>query len=141
MQPKWLFSILGTLLIVCLAYIVGEPMLEQYTAQKEREANRAAVIGDLQKMAERAHRYYQRPVVLGGGGESFVGLTDNAWGILRLVDQRGNENGVCYVTVPGDRNHVVVLGTGNRGAEDGARYVTYEMHIFSDRPDSLVKIH
>lgn len=69
-QQQLLLIILG-LVVVGIAVIVGITMFHDNAIS----ANRDAVTNDLVGLGARAQQYFRRPVAVGGGGTSFLGLT------------------------------------------------------------------
>ena len=80
-QQQLLLIILGVI-VVGIAVAVGITMFTDNAVN----ANRDAVTNDLVNLAARAQQFYRRPTALGGGGNSFIGLTADAAG-LRKLDQ------------------------------------------------------
>ena len=124
-QQQILLIILGVI-IVGVAIIVGITMFQDNSV----DHNRAAVIGDLKKLASRAQSYYARPTTLGGGGRTFVGLTADALGMSQISTAAfsDNLNGTYTIKTPGDITTVVFRGVGKTGLSDGT-YPTYEMTV------------
>ena len=63
-QQQILLIILGVI-VAGIAVIVGIAMFQDNAV----DHNRAAVIGDLKKLAIKAEQYYTKPTTLGGGGQ------------------------------------------------------------------------
>ena len=106
-------------------------------------ANRDAVCSDLVRLAARAHQYYHRAPALGGGGNSFIGLTADYSGLAKLTNLPGgkNVNGTYRISCAGLGNQVILEGVG-REAVAGGNYIT--MHIIvreQGRPDSLYQVY
>jgi len=72
-QQQLLLLVLAAV-IVGLAVVTGINMFGQNALQ----ANQDAIRQDLLTIASEAHAWYRRPVALGGGGNTFVGLTGAA---------------------------------------------------------------
>ena len=106
-QQQLLLIILGVI-VVGIAVIVGITMFQDNAIS----ANRDAVVNDLVNLGARAQQYYRRPVSLGGGGNSFVGITADAAGLAKLSSQPSNSNGTFSILTAGDANQVVVRGIG-----------------------------
>jgi len=137
-QQQLLLIILGVI-VVGIAVAVGITMFSDNAVN----ANRDAVSNDLVNLAARAQQFYRRPLALGGGGNSFVGLTADQAGLSKLTNmpQGRNANGTYKVLTAGTANQVVVEGQGTETAPDGS-FVT--MDIFCrdmGRTDSLVVVH
>ena len=54
-----------------------------FTGNSPPSANRDAVASDLINLGARAQHYYRRAISVGGGGNSFVGLTADAAGFAK----------------------------------------------------------
>ena len=74
-SQQLLLIVLGVI-IVGIAVIVGISIFGSNADQ----ANKDAVTHDLLRMASLAQAYYHKPVLLGGGGNSFSGLSLNDLG-------------------------------------------------------------
>ncbi len=74
-QQQLLLIILGVI-VVGIAVVVGITMFQDNAIS----ANRDAVTNDLVSLGARAQQYYRRPTPVGGGGVSFVGLTNGEAG-------------------------------------------------------------
>jgi hypothetical protein len=79
-QQQILLVILGVI-VVGIAVVVSIAMFQDNAV----DHNRAAVIGDLKKLAIKAQQYYAKPTTLGGGGNSFAVLTADATGLAQLA--------------------------------------------------------
>jgi hypothetical protein len=134
-QQQLLLIILGVI-VVGIAVAVGITMFTDNAVN----ANRDAVTNDLVNLAARAQQFFRRPTALGGGGNSFVGLTADAAGLTKLTNRASNANGTYSITSAGTTTGVVVQGVGTEQA-DGSNYVTMEIHVFSNKADSVVIVH
>jgi hypothetical protein len=137
-QQQLLLIILGVI-VVGIAVAVGITMF----ADNAVSANRDAVSNDLVNLAARAQQYYRRPAALGGGGNSFVGLTADASGLAKLTNMAAgkNANGTYAVQAAGTANQVVIEGVGTENVS-GGNFVT--MRIISrdqGRTDSLYQVY
>lgn len=66
-------------------------------------ANKDAVTHDCIKIASAAQGYYQKDPMLGGGGQSFDGITIQDVGMYANLSGKGeNDNGIYEVTGNGD---------------------------------------
>jgi Tfp pilus assembly protein PilE len=97
-----ILGIIGTLLGVAvvgigIAVAVGITMFSDSAIKADREAVR----NDLENLASRAQQYYHRPTSLGGGGNSFNGLTADAAGIAKLTNKTTNGNGSYSIVIAG----------------------------------------
>ena len=124
-QQQLLLIILGVI-IVGIAVAVGITMFQDNAVDQ----NRSAVIADLTTLAAKAQQYYAKPVTLGGGGNSFVGLTADATGlgILASVAFTNNANGQYTVKTAGTATTVVLHGVGKTALSDGT-FPTYDMTV------------
>ncbi len=137
-QQQLLLIILGVI-VVGIAVAVGITMFSDNAVS----ANRDAVSNDLVNLAARAQQFYRRPAALGGGGNSFVGLTADATGLAKLTNMPGgkNANGTYSVQSVGTANQVVLEGVGTENVS-GGNYVTMRI-IARDqgRTDSLYQVY
>ena len=126
-QQQLLLIILGVI-IVGIAVAVGITMFQDNAVDQ----NRSAVIADLTTLSAKAQQYYAKPVSLGGGGNSFVGLTADATGlgILASVAFTNNANGAYTVKTAGTATTVVLHGVGKTALSDGT-FPTYDMTVTS----------
>ena len=124
-QQQLLLIILGVI-VVGIAVAVGITMF----SDSATNANRDAMTNDLVNLASRAQQYYRRPTSLGGGGNTFGGLTATTAGIARLTNQPKNGNGSYYITAlgggTGTAASVDIEGLGNETGPNGA---PVQMHI------------
>ena len=134
-QQQLLLIILGVI-VVGIAVAVGITMFTDNAIS----ANRDAVTNDLVNLAARAQQFYRRPTALGGGGNSFVGLTADAAGLRKLTNRETNANGTYSITSAGTATAVVLQGVGTEMV-DGTNYVTMEIHVSNTRSDSVVIVH
>jgi hypothetical protein len=124
-QQQLLLIILGVI-IVGIAVAVGITMFQDNAVDQ----NRSAVIADLTTLAAKSQQYYSKPVSLGGGGNSFVGLTADATGvgILASVGFTNNANGLYSVKTAGTATTVVLHGVGKTALSDGT-FPSYDMTV------------
>ena len=136
-QQQLLLIILGVI-VVGIAVAVGIQMFSDNAIS----ANRDAVSNDLVNLAARAQQFYRRPTALGGGGNSFVGLTADAAGLAKLTNMgtAGNSNGAYSITTAGTVDAVTIQGVGKEMI--GGNYVTMQI-VARDkgRADSLVQVY
>ncbi len=69
-QQQLLLIVLGVI-IVGIAVVVG---INVFTASA-LEANKSAMVSDLQTIGSMAQQYYRKPAAMGGGGNTFTGWT------------------------------------------------------------------
>jgi len=124
-QQQLLLIILGVI-IVGIAVAVGITMFQDNAVDQ----NRSAVIADLTTLSAKAQQYYAKPVSLGGGGNSFVGLTADATGVGILASPAftSNANGAYTVKTAGTATTVVLHGVGKTALSDGT-FPTYDMTV------------
>jgi hypothetical protein len=125
-QQQLLLIILGVI-VVGIAVAVGITMFQDNAIS----SNRDSVTNDLVNLAARAQEYYRRPTTLGGGGNSFVGLTANAAGLAKLTSKASNANGSYDITTAGSATSVVLQGTGVEKGSDGSS-ILVTMSVFPD---------
>lgn len=126
-QQQLLLIILG-LIIVGVAVVVGIGMFQDNAV----DHNRALVIADLKTLASKAQHYYSRPQTMGGGNNSFVGLTadDRGLGLLAGTAFTNNANGTYSIISDGTATQVVLQGVGKVIMTDGT-YPTYTMTVLN----------
>lgn len=124
-QQQLLLIILGVI-IVGIAVAVGITMFQDNAVDQ----NRSAVIADMTTLSAKAQQYYAKPVSLGGGGTSFVGLTADATGIGILASPAftDNANGTYTIKTAGTATTVVIHGVGKTALSDGT-FPTYDMTV------------
>jgi len=125
-QQQLLLIILGVI-VVGIAVAVGITMFQDNAVS----ANRDAVTNDLVNLASRAQQYYRRPQALGGGGNSFVGLTADAAGLAKLTSKSSNANGTYSILTAGTATSVVLRGLGVEKGTDG-NPIQVQMTVFAD---------
>ena len=92
--------------------------------------NRDAISNDLIQYAAQAQKFYRRPATLGGGNNSFQGLT-----LSRVTSKPTNANGTYELSpdpAPATATFVTVTGTGKETGLDGANPVLVTMTVWSD---------
>ncbi len=112
-QQQLLLIVLGVI-IVGIAIVVGINLFQSSAV----EANRSAVIQDLNTLASKAQEYYKKPTAQGGGGNSFVGFAmPTGYGTTA--------NGAYTVSTAGTATTIVFKGIGNEKGDDAATGVTH----------------
>jgi hypothetical protein len=118
---------------VGIAVVVGVTMFNSYAVS----ANQDAVTNDLINLGARAQAFYRKPVMLGGGGNRFTGLT-----LRNLVQQASgntwtNPNGSYHLQTDPvtDSSQVIIIGTGVEKVDGQPIQVLCRV-----TPDSLVTI-
>ena len=129
-QQQLLLIILGVI-VLGIAVAVGITMFWDSSVS----ANRDGLTNDLSSLASRAQQYYRRPSYLGGGGNSFGGLSADAAGIGKLTNKPNNGNGTYTIASPGTGTgptaNVEILGVGN--IEFGGSLVSARVRVYPDR--------
>ena len=126
-QQQLLLIILGVI-IVGIAVAVGITMFQDNAVDQ----NRSAVIADLTTLAAKAQQYYAKPTTLGGGGNSFVGLSADApgLGLLASTAFTNNANGAYTIKTAGTATTLVLEGVGKTALSNGT-FCTYDMTVTS----------
>jgi Tfp pilus assembly protein PilE len=136
-QQQLLLIILGVI-VVGIAVAVGITMFQDNAVS----ANRDAVVNDLVNLAARAQQYFRRPTSLGGGQNSFNGLSADATGLKKLVNTNAspwvNANGQYAIITAGTDSMVVIEGTGNEIGNDGSGKVKVTMEVRATRQVTTV---
>ena len=136
-QQQLLLIILGVI-VVGIAVAVGITMFQDNAVS----ANRDAVVNDLVNLAARAQQYFRRPTSLGGGQNSFNGLSADATGLKKLVNTNAapwvNANGSYAIITAGTDSMVVIEGTGTEIGNDGSGKVKVTMEVRATRQITTV---
>jgi Tfp pilus assembly protein PilE len=136
-QQQLLLIILGVI-VVGIAVAVGITMFQDNAVS----ANRDAVVNDLVNLAARAQQYFRRPTSLGGGQNSFNGLTADPTGLKKLVNTNAspwvNANGSYAIITAGTDSMVVIEGTGTEIGNDGSGKVKVTMQVRATRQITTV---
>jgi len=128
MGQQQLLLIVLSVIIVGIAVVVGINMFSASAAS----ANLEAVSNDLLNLASRAQQYYVKPAGLGGGGNSFSGLSADAAGLAKLTPKATNDNGTFSISTAGDANSVTLQGVGNQDGDGDGTNCTVQITVFSD---------
>lgn len=110
MGQTQLLMIVLAVIIVGIAVAVG---ISQF-GESALQANRDAVAADCMRIVSTAQQWYKKPTSLGGGGNSFTGLTFSKLGI-----DSTNANGSFTLTV-NSGNDITVVGTGTENTTGGS---------------------
>jgi hypothetical protein len=136
-QQQLLLIILGVI-VVGIAVAVGITMFQDNAVS----ANRDAVVNDLVNLAARAQQFYRRPTSLGGGQNSFSGLSADVSGLRKLVNTNAspwlNANGSYRISVAGSDSSVWIEGLGNEIGSDGSTKVKVTMEVRATRQSTTV---
>lgn len=128
MGQQQLLLIVLSVIIVGIAVVVGINMFGASAAS----ANLEAVSNDLLNLAASAQQYYVKPSSMGGGGNSFAGLSADAAGIAKLTPKASNDNGTYSVKTAGDATSVVIQGVGKHDGDADDTNCTVEITVYND---------
>ena len=107
-QQQLLLIVLGVI-IEGIAVVVG---INVFTASS-LEANKSALVSDLQTIASMAQQFYRKPTAMGGGGNTFDGGT--GWNVPSSLTRTANMSADVVATVAAQTVSLVATGT-----EDGS---------------------
>ena len=124
-QQQFLLIILGVM-IVGVAVTVAITLFNDHLI----EADRDDIQNDLALMATRAQEYYFRPLPMAGGGHSFLGLTADAAGMVKIVSNEfaNNEHGTFTIQTAGTSSLVILQAVGRVQLPDGS-FPTYYCRV------------
>ncbi len=128
MGQQQLLLIVLSVIIVGIAVVVGINMFSASAASSNLEA----VTSDLLNLAARAQQFYVKPSGLGGGGNSFSGLSADATGIAKLTPKATNDNGTYTISTAGTGTSVTLQGLGNQDGDGDATNCTVRITVFAD---------
>ena len=126
MGTQQLLLIVLGLILIGIMIAVGITMFTDQSAA----ANRDEITNDLVHLAAQAQKYYRKPAVLGGGSNSFGGMT-----MSKLTSKPTNANGSYVLTpdpVPQGTTSINIVGTGTVTGNDGSTPVTVTMTVWAD---------
>jgi Tfp pilus assembly protein PilE len=127
-QQQLLLIILGVI-VVGIAVAVGITMFSDSAIS----ANRDAVTNDLVNLASRAQQFYRRPISLGGGGQSFVLLTQANFNKLTNKPFNGNGSYSIYTAgTSGSGTAAVVVLEGTGTEQNGGLPVRVRAWVYPD---------
>ncbi|MFA5833777.1 MAG: hypothetical protein WDA22_09910 [Bacteroidota bacterium] len=124
-QQQLLLTILGVI-IVGIAVSVGITLYNDNMITQNRDDLQA----DLAMLAVKADQYYSRPSAMAGGGHSFVGLTADAAGMIKLAsaEYANNDRGTYTILAPGSSTLLILRGVGKVQLSDGT-FPTYYCRV------------
>jgi hypothetical protein len=122
MGQQQLLLIVLSVIIVGIAVVVGINMFGASAAS----ANLEAVSNDLLNLSARAQQFYVKPSSMGGGGNSFTGLT-----LADLTAKPTNDNGTYSLGTP-TATSVDIIGTGNQDGDGDGQKCKVTVTVFSD---------
>lgn len=116
------------LIVVGLAVFMAVRMFDENAAS----SNLDRISSFLMELGTRAQKYYRTPIFMGGGGNSFNGITANDQGIRMLTNIPVNTDGCYSVLIAGTTVDVTLQGIGiEDGDEDGTK-CTATLHVSAD---------
>ena len=111
-QQQLLLIILGVI-VVGIAVVIGITMFKDNAVS----ANRDSVTNDLVNLGARAQQFYRRPVALGGGENSFAGLTIDKLARPVFGTKWINEDGSYEIYDEPTTTQVTLKGVGVQGSD------------------------
>lgn len=124
-QQQLLLIVLGTM-IVGVAVVIGINIFTTETINAERDA----LMVDVNKVAASAASYWRTPIALGGGARSFLGVTN----VTSFGSDSSNENGnfimssimtnQFVLTATGTNEGVIVIATITQQGVTGSPAIT-----------------
>ncbi len=126
------------LLLVMAAIIIGLAVLGAIVLFQDNasDRNRDAILSDLLHLTARAHEYYRRPAMFGGGQGSFVGLTSNIDGMRKLVNTPSypwiTSHGRYRILTAGTTTSVSLNGTGIEPGKSEGYPVAVTITVYAD---------
>ncbi|MBV6513508.1 MAG: hypothetical protein FMNOHCHN_03043 [Ignavibacteriaceae bacterium] len=126
-QQQLLLIVLGVI-IVGISVVVGINLFQTSAVQ----ANRDAVIADLNALAASAMQYYKKPANLGGGGNSFSGYAIP-------TGMGSNANGTYTISVAGNATGITFQGVGTEKGDNGSSGVTHRAAVTSTGAVTITK--
>ncbi len=126
MGSQQLLLIVVAMVLIGISVAIGVWMfIDQGTS-----TNRDALSNDLVQFAAQAQKYYRKPSTLGGGNNSFGGLT-----LSRVTSKPTNANGTYELSpdpAPSTATSVSITGTGIEVGLDGTNPVEVTMTVWAD---------
>jgi len=105
-QQQLLLIVLGTI-IVGVAVVVGINMFTTGAVNAERDA----LLQDVNNIASSAASYWRKPAALGGGARDFTGVTS----VVTFGSDSSNANGVFTMTVTATDQFTLTATGANEG--------------------------
>ncbi|GMU86564.1 MAG: hypothetical protein AMXMBFR48_18060 [Ignavibacteriales bacterium] len=128
-QQQLLLIVLGVI-IVGISVVVGINLFQSSAVQ----ANRDAVIADLNSLASQAMQYYKKPTTMGGGGNSFVGFA-------LPTGMGSNANGTYTISTAGTASAIVFQGVGTEKGDNGTSGVSHRASVSSAGAVTITKVN
>ncbi len=126
------------LLLAMAAIIIGLAVMGAIVLFQDNasDRNRDAILSDLLHLTARAHEYYRRPAIFGGGQGSFVGLTNNLDGMRKLVNTASypwiTSHGRYRILTAGTASSVSLNGTGIEPGKTDSYPVAVTITVYAD---------
>ena len=124
-QQQLLLIVLGVI-IVGIAVVVG---INVFTASSI-EANKSALVADLQTIGSMAQQYYRKPTAMGGGGNTFTGWTVSP-SLLRTANMSAD------ITPTVNAQDISLLATGTEDGSTGSK-ITVQMDFTPSAIDTVI---
>jgi hypothetical protein len=119
------------LIVICVVLAgVGVAVGIWLFIDQSAATNRDEISNDLVQFGASAQKYYRRPATLGGGNNSFGGLT-----MTRVTSKPTNPNGTYVLTpdpVPASAASVTITGIGIEMGVNGSSPVQMTMTVSAD---------
>ena len=122
MGQQQLLLIVLSVIIVGIAVVVGINMFSASAAS----ANLEAVTSDLLNLSARAQQYYVKPIGMGGGGNTFTGIT-----LGHLTPKASNDNGT-YTLGAVTATQVIITGVGVQDGDGDGTNCTATVNVWAD---------
>ena len=126
MGSQQLMLIVLGFVLAGVAVAVGVSMF----VSQSSATNRDEISNDLIQFAAQAQKYYRRPATLGGGNNSFAGLT-----LSRVTSKPVNANGTYTLSpdpAPPSATSVTMTGVGVETGMDAVNRVQLTLTVWSD---------
>ena len=126
------------LLLVMAAIIIGLAVMGAILLFQDNasDRNRDAILSDLLHLTARAHEYYRRPAIFGGGQGSFVGLTNDVQGMRKIVNTPSypwiTSHGRYRILTAGTARSVSLNGTGIEPGKSEDFPVAVTITVYAD---------
>ena len=124
-QQQLLLIVLGVI-IVGIAVVVG---INVFTASSI-EANKSALVADLQTIGSMAQQYYRKPTAMGGGGNTFTG-----WAVSPSLVRTANMSADVAAVVAAQTLQLTATGT-ETGSTDSK--ITVRMDFTPSAIDTVI---
>ncbi|MFN0158409.1 MAG: hypothetical protein ACKVRP_10105 [Bacteroidota bacterium] len=126
MGSQQLLLIIVAVVLIGISVAIGVWMFIDQGAA----TNRDSISNDLVQYAAQAQKYYRRPQTLGGGNNSFGGLT-----LSKVTSKSTNANGAYTLSpdpAPATATSVQIIGLGRELGSDGETPLQMTMTVWSD---------